>query len=238
MKLNFIFRSIEEESSSKEASMLSVMQDDEIEFLNTCQKRMTEFEFGKIQKTLEFAKSLTSQDVAHPSIQAYINHPIRVASTTLKMLPGNAFEPTITALLHNVYEITGLTEDDLINAHYSEWVANAIRILTIDRKFQYDGEYLAPYYKSIEEYSPYLALIRCLDKLDNMFALKMIREENNRAIYLDLVEQFVVQMGTKLSPDFGEFMQQVIIYMRSTGCVPELANKYECFKQKMAEYSN
>ena len=233
MKLNKILRSIEIEVAAKTETMWSLSSSSYEELITLSRAAFTESQLEKIEKTVDFVKSLTAADAHHPSIQAYMSHPIRVATMILKSLQEKRFEYTIIALIHNVYEIGGLTEEDVMNFGYSEFIAKSIRALTVDRTHQFDTAYLSSYYAAIEDISPQLALVRCFDKLDNMLALKLIREENNRSLYLDLIQQFVVPMATRLSPDLGMYMKDLGEYMQRVGCDPHLADRYESFKKEM-----
>jgi (p)ppGpp synthase/HD superfamily hydrolase len=233
MRLNYIFDSVEDEAAKKVATMLSPSADVESAFLSECEIRLTKAQVGVARRTLDFAKSIRSEDATHPSIRLYISHPVRVASMVVRIIQDEPHRPTVLGLIHNVYEIGGLAESDLIQADFDRFIADAIRVLTVDRSRQWDPSYLEPYYESIEQFGAEAALVRCLDKLDNLLAFELIREENNRSKYLDLAHRFVVPMAKRLSSDLGDYMGGVIAYMSARGCRPELATQYENHKQAM-----
>ena len=62
---------------------------------------------------------------------AYVLHPLRV------MLRQQGEEAMIVAVLHDTLEDTDLTEDDLRRAGFSEYVLEAVRLVTRDEKDSY-----------------------------------------------------------------------------------------------------
>ena len=235
MKMDMIFQSIEIEVAEKIETMMTISGHSREKLLHISKKKFSPKQEKTVASTINFAKSLTSVDTHHPSIQAYINHPVRVSTMVLQSLKENQYEYTIIGLLHNVYEIGGLTESYIVQAGYNESTSRAIRTLTIDRKKQYDTDYLSSYYKAIRDFSPELALVRCLDKLDNMLAFELIREENNRSLYLKLIHRFIVPMAKELSPDLGFYIEELGEYMQTVGCNPDLAERYESFQKKIMD---
>lgn len=63
--------------------------------------------------------------------QSYILHPIRV------MLRQSSEEAMIVAVLHDTLEDTDLTEDDLRKTGFSEYILEAVRLVTHDKKEPY-----------------------------------------------------------------------------------------------------
>ncbi len=76
-------------------------------------------------------------------------------------------------------------------------------LTTIDRKQQYDEAYLAKFYGRIAEFGDDLALIKCVDKLDNLLAFQLFERTPEIERYMALCEQFVVPLAGKLSSEFG-----------------------------------
>ena len=235
MKMDMTFQSIEIEVAEKIETMLAISDHSREKLLNLSKKKLSPKQEKTVASSINFAKSLTSVDTNHPSIQAYINHPIRVSTMVLQSLKENQYAYTIIGLLHNVYEIGGLKESYIIQAGYDEATSKAIRTLTIDRKKQYDVDYLSSYYKAIRDFSPELALLRCFDKLDNMLALELIREENNRSLYLKLIHRFIVPMAKELSPNLGYYIEHLGEYMQTVGCNSDLAERYESFQKEIMD---
>jgi (p)ppGpp synthase/HD superfamily hydrolase len=68
---------------------------------------------------------------------AYVLHPLRV------MLRQQSEEAMIVAVLHDTLEDTELTEDDLRRAGFSEYVLEAVRLVTHDKKKESYADYVA-----------------------------------------------------------------------------------------------
>ena len=160
---------------------------------------------------------------------AYFSHPLRVAKLALQLLAEPSEGIVSMGLLHNVFEVSGLTEGDLLESGFSERMAIGIRLTTINRQRQYDESYLTQFYGRIEEFGDDLTLIKCVDKLDNLFAFELFERTPEINRYLMLCEQFVVPLAAKLSSEFGVYVQQTIDFMRSVGCNESLRAQYQKF---------
>jgi len=186
-------------------------------------------ETDQVRATIAFAKSLESVDPHHPTLRVYFSHPLRVATLALRLTSPPDLEIVKTALLHNVFEVSGLEENDLVGAGYSERLARGIRLLTIDRHRQYDPEYLAEFYNQIESFGADLALIKCVDKLDNLLAFELFERTPQIEVYLEMCDRFVAPMAQRLSEELGDYVSESISYARTSGCRPDLKAKYELF---------
>lgn len=228
ISINFCLQPVEVEAADKVSSMMHRPEVSEARLLEVCDERLTAREVNQVKKTLEFAKSLESTNAAHPSMRAYFNHPLRVARIALQLLEQPSSEIVSMGLLHNVFEVSGLTEGDLFEQGLSERVGGGIRLTTVDRARQFDDEYLAKFYQRILEFGDDLALIKCVDKLDNLLAFQLfdgaVRED-----YMEATNRFVRPLAAHLSPAFGDYFGEVIDYMRAVGCDQELKAKYEAY---------
>jgi (p)ppGpp synthase/HD superfamily hydrolase len=229
MKIKLTLQSVEVEADAKVRSMTEVSDASEKELRSLCQQSFSAAEADEIDSTLNFAKSLKSEDPYHPSMQAYLSHPMRVASLTMRTLADPNPALVKLGLVHNVFEVSGLTETDLIERGYEERLAKGVKLLTIDRKRQYDSEYLREFYDSISSFGDDLALIKCLDKLDNLLAFQLFERTPVINDYIELSETFVIPMANRLSIDLGNYLQEVIDYMRSVGCNPVDKLRYQQF---------
>lgn len=230
--INFNLRPVATEAAGKVASMLERLEESEQRLLDLCHARLSASEMEEVRRTLAFAKSLESTNVSHPSMRAYLSHPIRVAKIAFQLLAQPAVETVSIGLLHNVFEVTGLREADLLAAGFSERLASGIRLMTVDRERQFNETYLKDFYGRILEFGEDLALVKCVDKLDNLLAFQLfdgaVRDE-----YLETTSRFVTPLAAHLSPRFGEYFGAVIDYMRAAGCDQELKAQYEAAKQKL-----
>jgi len=227
-------RAIEIEAAEKIESAMQYADDAERHFLELCTKDFAPAQFQEINKTLAFARRLKSRDPNHPSMRAYFSHPVRVATLALRLMRHSSLETVVMCLTHNVFEVSGLKEQDLINEGFSKRVVDAIRLLTIDRSQQYDSEYLRVFHWNIETFGTDLMLVRCVDRLDNLLGLQLIERSDQITRYLDTSEQFVVPMADRLSPDFGIYIREVIAYARASGCNQEWKRRYGVFMKHAA----
>jgi len=224
--INFCLRPVAVEAAEKVASMMERPEETEKTLLQLCDERLSKSELRKVNSALAYAKSLESTDPNHPSMRAYFNHPLRVARIALQLLDQPAAEIVSMGLVHNVFEVSGLTEGDLLEAGFSERLAIGIRLTTIDRKQQYDESYLVKFYGRIREFGDDLTLIKCVDKLDNLLAFQLFERTPEIERYINLCEQFVVPLAGGLSAAFGDYVQETIDYMRAVGCDDQLKEQY------------
>lgn len=222
-------RAIEIEAAQKTESAMQYADNVERHFLDLCKQQFSTAHFSEIDRTLAYARSLKSNDPNHPSMLAYFSHPVRVATLALRVMKESSPETVIMSLLHNVFEVSGLQEQDLVNEGFNKRVADGIRLLTIDRSRQYDQEYLRVFYNNIEAFGSDLVLVKCVDRLDNLLGLEVIERSENLDRYLDLSEQFVVPLATSLSDEFGIYLREVIEYARAKGCDQALRQRYQSF---------
>jgi (p)ppGpp synthase/HD superfamily hydrolase len=232
ISINFCLQPVEVEAADKVASMMQRPEESETALLSVCAERLSESQVQKIKQALAFAKSLESTNASHPSMRAYFSHPLRVARLSLQLLAQPAVEIVSLGLLHNVFEVTGLTEGQLLEAGFSERMASGIRLMTVDRKRQFDDSYLTSFYRRIQDFGDDLALIKCVDKLDNLLAFQLF-DGAVRDQYLETTDRFVTPMAAQLSQPFGDYFAAVIAYMRAAGCDQQLKARYEAFKQTL-----
>lgn len=222
-------RAIEIEAAQKIESAMQYADNVERNFLDLCNQQFSPAQFSEIDRTLAYARALKSNDPNHPSMLVYFSHPVRVATLALRVMKESSLETVIMSLLHNVFEVSGLHEQDLIDEGFKKRVADGIRLLTIDRSRQYDQEYLRVFYNNIEAFGSDLVLVKCVDRLDNLLGLEVIERSEKLNEYLDLSEQFVVPLAASLSDEFGIYLLKVLEYARAKGCNQELRRQYQSF---------
>lgn len=232
ISINFCLQPVEVEADDKVASMMQRPEESEIALLTVCSGRLSESQVQKVKWALAFAKSLESNNASHPSMRAYFSHPLRVARLSLQLLAQPSAEIVSLGLLHNVFEVTGLTEGQLLEAGFSERMASGIRLMTVNRERQFDDSYLTSFYRRIQDFGDDLALIKCVDKLDNLLAFQLF-DGAVRDQYLETTDRFVTPMAAQLSQPFGDYFAAVIAHMRAAGCDQQLKAQYEAFKQSL-----
>ena len=229
MLVNFSLRPIEVEASDKVASMIEISPKPERDLFALCDARLDATGVAEVHKSLAFARSLKSTNDDHPAMHVYMSHPLRVAKISLQLLSEPNAKTVSLALLHNVFEVSGLAESDLLAAGYDEHLARGIRLLTIDRKLQYDPAYLETFYGNIESYSPELVLIKAVDRIDNLLAFQLIERTDRINTYMELSDRFITPMATRLCPELGQYHADLIKYMSAIGCDHALKTRYDAF---------
>jgi (p)ppGpp synthase/HD superfamily hydrolase len=227
-------RAIGIEAAEKIESAMQYADDPERNFLELCKKDFAPAQFQEINRTLAFARRLKSRDPHHPSMRAYFSHPVRVATLALRLMRRPSLETVMMGLTHNVFEVSGLQEQDLLNEGVNKRMADGVRLLTIDRSQQYDPEYLRVFYRNIEAFGNDLVLVRCVDRLDNLLGLQVVERSEALDKYLYLSEQFVVPLAAGLSAEFGAYLGEAIEYARATGCDQDLRVRYQTFLARSA----
>lgn len=199
--------------------------------LSSCTGRLSTSEMTELNNILTFAKSLESTNASHPSMRAYFSHPVRVARIAFQLVDQPSLEIVSMGLLHNVFEVSGLEESDLVTAGFSTRLADGIRCSTVNREHQFDDAYLEEFYRRILDFGDDLALIKCVDKLDNLLAFQLI-DAPIRDKYLEATSRFVRPLADHLSSPFGDYFGEVIDYMRAVGCDQELKTRYRAFQNQ------
>ena len=229
MFVNFSLRPIKLEAADKVASMIEISPKPERDLFALCDARLDDAGVAEAHKSLAFARSLKSTNDNHPAMHVYLSHPLRVAKLSLQLLSEPIARTVSLALFHNVFEVSGLTEPDLLARGYDEQLARGIRLLTIDRKLQYDPVYLETFYGNIESYSPELVLIKSVDRIDNLLAFQLIERTDRINTYLELSDRFITPMATRLCPELGQYHADLIRHMTATGCDQSLKARYDTF---------
>lgn len=177
---------------------------------NTTQRRLND--------AWDYALSL---DYHHPgqSKEVYLAHPMRVAKLYSQVVRPMDVTGVITAMLHNVKEVSDVSDDELLSS-VGEDVANAISTLTVEREIQWDAAYKNSYYKKIESSQLFTQRVKILDKLDNLFLLCLNSSEEIRKRYLDEIEKWVLPMTKKSLPELYDYMGEIIINNRRIGYRP------------------
>jgi (p)ppGpp synthase/HD superfamily hydrolase len=232
MNLKVSLQPVEVEARNKVVSMLAFSDEPERVLIQKCKQTFADHQNSRIDETVLFAKSLKSANVHHPSVRKYFSHPVRVATMALQLQTEPSLNSVLTSLLHNVYEVSGLEEHELRDKGYEDIVVDGIRVLTIDRKHQYDPDYLKSYYEGIESFSDELSLIKCIDKLDNLLAFSLFERTKTLSTYIDQCDDFVVPMADRLSPQFGRYIHEVVTHMRTVEWDRERKAQYDEFMRE------
>jgi len=232
--VDIVLRPVELEAADRIHSASHSPEPVEQRFLEACRYYFPPDVYPEMIEVLAFAKSLRSTDPNHPSMRAYFSHPLRVATFVLRLMKVPSRNAVTTGLIHNVFEVSGLSEDELISAGFSKKIADGIRLLTIDRAQQYEPKYLKDFYQRIERFGDELVLVKCVDRLDNLLAFELLDKTPTHELYIDLSEQFVVPLAHKLAVDFGEYLERVVAYARASSANRNLQEQYQTFLAQSA----
>lgn len=208
-KMILPFQTIQKELKRKRNSLIASSRKNFDDFTNFFENERFKFLKPEMLFTLNILQSVESNSKDHPSLAAYCEHPFRVTTFCMNAVSDPSKALLSTALMHNIYELSGLNEYYLTSKGVSSEVANNIRLLTINREFEADKLYLKDFYGHIEASSEELTLIRCIDKLDNLMACQLIRDQKYRFEYIELSEEFVQPMAERLDTSFGNFFQKI-----------------------------
>ena len=142
------------------------------------------------------------------STASYLAHPVRVAALTLKLMRPPHEMGLSLALLHNVFELSDVRPDE-ISGRFGQPIADAIRVLTVDRTQKSRG-YTVAYYRKLHDMPSYVRIVKALDKLDNMFVLCLNPSEDVRTQYLEDIETFVRPMVAAELPHLLPYFDNLI----------------------------
>jgi len=214
MKILLPFGPVADEVAQKLASMHTPPDGLIEEFIEKLSGKLGASATNIAQQTLDHLKRRPSASKDHPSMRTYLAHPIRVANFVLAASPDSDVETILIALLHNLFEVSGLAESDLRRWGLAEIVPQRIRLLTIDRSREADISYLMDFYAAIEAAGEGLALVRCMDKIDNLFGAQIIDNPKFRMEYIELADRFLSPIAMRLEPSFGRYFGETCAFAR------------------------
>lgn len=161
---------------------------------------------NSLLKTLSFIDNI---DFSHPGLSAaeYINHPLRV-SVMLSLITDD-IKCINTGLIHNLFEVSNIKESTILNL-YGKEILDALIALTVDRKKEKEKEYKKSYYHRIMNLPEFVSIVKCLDKLDNLFLLCLNPNNDMRKWYLEEIEEFVLPMVKTNIPSLFLYYKQLV----------------------------
>lgn len=166
----------------------------------------------------EYAQRL---DYCHPgqSKELYLAHPLRVTTLYMRLISPIDQAGVMTAILHNVMEVTNVKRGNLAPV-VGEEVSNAIESLTVDRSRQWNPDYKRTYYADIENGAAFVARVKILDKLDNLFLLCLNPSDQIREQYLQEIEQWLLPMAQRVLPGLAGYLRELVTDNRRIGYRP------------------
>lgn len=228
MKLYLHFLPVAEEVTRKLESMVAPADGPLAGFMALLDERLNSL-VPLVRQVLDQLYTLPSISTDHPSMRAYLAHPIRVAHAVLATMEEPSANAILTALLHNLFELSGLNEDDLQQWGLTQSVTANIRLLTINRSCESDIDYLTGFYSAIETAGEELALVRCMDKLDNLMGSQIVDDLQFRSEYIQLADRFLTPMARRLDMGFGEYFSLTCAFARYAPYLPEVRQRIDSF---------
>ena len=146
----------------------------------------------------------------------YFLHPLRVAKLYVENVVNPTKEGVILAIFHNALEVSTLTEKDLEDLLGRE-LAEDIKILTVDRKRQWDFSYKESYYAGIAKVELRVGQVKINDKLDNLYTLCLNPDSQIRENYLVEIERWIIPIAKTLVPTIHELLLALIVDNRKIG---------------------
>ena len=187
-------------------------------FLDTLQHRMRHENnregADRVVNALAFAASV---EYSHKGLssEAYLNHPIRVATMVLEETSPTDIQAVIIGLIHNVLEVSCVNKKTL-QSIFGQAIVSAVQSLTVDRN-RLDDRYKQDYYDHLNRGARSARIVKILDKLDNVFMICFNPNESVRLAYLDEIERWVQPMARIDLPGVAELMDLLTKTMRSIG---------------------
>lgn len=223
------FLSLDQEVETKLGSLVQQPDGALAIFLRGVDKKLGVDAASRMNRLVERFVSLPSMSVDHPSMRAYLMHPVRVASFVMHCLKEPSEDVVIVALLHNIFELSGLREDQLETWDIPSDLPAKIRLLTIDRMRESDRNYLDLFYSSIEKDGKELSLVRCMDKLDNLLGSQIVEPASYRSEYIDLAEHYLAPMASRIDSRLGAYFMSLCNHARRLPYLPDMRRRVDEF---------
>lgn len=148
--------------------------------------------YKKIVLAYNFSKNLSYK---HPGLDSniYFYHPLRVCLLSTKIRQKLSSELMILCLLHNIFETTDI-DPSIISKIFGKKITTQLNILTVNRANEFKKNYKKNYYENIEKANKNVIITKILDKLDNLYLLKMNRNLRVKKRYLKEIEDFLMPL--------------------------------------------
>ena len=148
--------------------------------------------YKKVVLAYNFSKNLA---YTHPGLDSniYFYHPLRVCLLSTKIRQKLSSELMTLCLLHNIFETTDI-DPSIISKIFGKKITTQLNILTVNRKNELKKNYKKNYYENIKKANKNVIITKILDKLDNLYLLKMNRNLRVKKRYLKEIEDFLMPL--------------------------------------------
>ena len=172
-------------------------------------------ERDSLKNAFIFANSLEYKHVGLSS-EIYFSHPIRVSALSILLSGTTKSSVGILGLLHNVLEVSNLTENS-ISKKFGLEIATNISTLKVNRDKQWYGKYKVDYYNKINSSHRACRIVKIIDKLDNLFLLENNKNYKIKKMYLDEIEKFILPMVQSDLPNLYGYMKELVCDIQQNG---------------------
>ena len=122
----------------------------------------------------------------------------------------------ILALLHNIVETSNYSTNYL-NKFLGKFITKQIKVLTVNRKKQWNTKYKEKYYQAINSHHKNTRIIKIIDKLDNLFIIGSCKSDLTRKRYISEIEDYILPMVKKDIPILSKYFYGLIIQSYELG---------------------
>ena len=166
----------------------------------------------EITKAYEFSKDV---EYLHPGLtsQAYFCHVLRVTFFCSKIKTKDKVNLINLALMHNILE-SSKTRIGGIKEKFGLKILKEIKILTVDRKREWIGNYKKNYYRNINKASTNVKIVKIFDKLNNIFLIKNNKNLKIKKRYLKEIEVFILPMVKNELPDYLSYFRELLCFCK------------------------
>jgi (p)ppGpp synthase/HD superfamily hydrolase len=176
-------------------------------FLKCLKEKFEGDEYQKVVCAYDFAVNIDYDHVGLSS-DAYLLHPLRVAEMVMGLCASVDIDSVVIALLHNVLEV-GSVELEELKDKFGVQVSDSIRLLTVDRKQQWDQKYKEGYYRRINDGYKGMKIVKVIDKLDNIFMLGLNPDSYIRSTYLEEINRYIIPIAESELPNLVDYIKKL-----------------------------
>jgi len=169
------------------------------------------FETKKINSTFNFCKKLNYKH-GNKIDKAYFSHLLRLGCMSLFIKKDIDYNLTRLAFVHNILETGNFKKKSKISKQFGGKIFQQIKILTVNRKIQWDKKYKKQYYEKIKKSHVNVKIIKILDKMDNLFLLSKNKDLNIKKKYINEIKTYVLPMVKVTLPDIFKYFNNLVIY--------------------------
>ena len=138
-------------------------------------------------------------------------HPTRVAYYLSILDKKINKDKIIMAIFHNFYELK--VKDKIIeDLGIKKNLKIKLKKLKIEREKRWNKKYLKKFYRRLDSTSKDVKLIKCIDKLDNLFNLFKNPNKKIKKDYLWEIKKYIFPLSFKLSPELYFYIKRLYNY--------------------------